>query len=480
MHTFNKQDIIAGNYDDLVYSRTKKRNKKSMEAGDVRKAVAAALALLCFSVALFGVGRNINLNASAYALVIDGQDVALFTSAEEAHVVLDTYIKEKSLEYGFEVFCDERVEIQKVKMNGRQCVTATEVLGNIDGLLTPVVVASVLAVDGNVLLAVADTATALRVLENVKRYYIGTDEIVTDAKFREVVDIFTDYRAPESVLSQADAQSLLLSGKQDLQTHLVQSEDETLWTISMQYNVPVGTLQAANNGLTSDMLTPGLTINLSELQGMLTVVIVKEETQQVVVAYSTKYVESASVVRGQESVKQAGENGLREDLLMVVEENGREVQRTQIASTVLIAPTDKVVEKGTKVVVASRQGIANGMLAWPVKGVITSRFGNRSSGYHSGLDIGVNVGTSIAAADAGKVIFAAWSGNYGYLVKVDHGSGLVTYYAHLSKISVNVGDTVARGQHIAYSGNTGRSTGPHLHFEVVINGTAYDPLNYLP
>ena len=477
MHTFNKQDILDGNHSDLV---SRKKNKKGMEAGDVRKAVAAALALLCFSVALFGVGRNINLNASAYALVIDGQDVALFTSAEEAKSVLDTYLGEKSLEYGFEVSYDERVEVQKVKMNGRQCVTAAAALDSVDGLLTPMVVASVLTVDGEAVLAVADTATALRVLDNVKKYYINSEAVITDAKFREAVDVFTDYRVPELVLSQADAQSLLLSGKQDLQTHLVQSEDETLWTISTQYNVPVETLQEANNGLTSEMLMPGLTINLAEMQGILTVVVVKEETQQVAVAYSTKYVESASVVRGQENVKQTGVNGLKEDLLMVVEENGREVQRTQIASTVLIAPTDKVVEKGTKVVVASRQGVANGMLAWPLKGVITSRFGNRSIGYHSGLDIGVDVGTSVKAADAGKIIFAAWSGNYGYLVKVDHGSGLVTYYAHLSKISVNVGDTVTRGQHIAYSGNTGRSTGPHLHFEVVINGTAYDPLNYLP
>ncbi|MCL1874403.1 MAG: M23 family metallopeptidase, partial [Clostridiales bacterium] len=88
-------------------------------------------------------------------------------------------------------------------------------------------------------------------------------------------------------------------------------------------------------------------------------------------------------------------------------------------------------------------------------------------------------GTPIYAAESGKVIFASYSGGYGNLVKIDHGDGLHTWYAHMSKFSVKVGDSVSKGQQVGAIGTTGRTTGPHLHFEVRINGTAYNPLNYL-
>jgi murein DD-endopeptidase MepM/ murein hydrolase activator NlpD len=97
---------------------------------------------------------------------------------------------------------------------------------------------------------------------------------------------------------------------------------------------------------------------------------------------------------------------------------------------------------------------------------------------HEGVDIGAKTGTEVLAADSGMVSFAGWNGNYGYLVKIDHGGGKETRYAHLSKMAVKTGDTVTKGKVIGYVGSTGRSTGPHLHFEVRINGTAKNPLGF--
>lgn len=118
----------------------------------------------------------------------------------------------------------------------------------------------------------------------------------------------------------------------------------------------------------------------------------------------------------------------------------------------------------------------------PVSGIITSRFGSResirSSG-HSGLDIAAKKGTNIKAAAGGTVIFAGYSGAYGNVVKISHGSGIKTYYAHCSKLYVKTGDTVSAGDVIAAVGSTGRSTGNHLHFEVVKNGVSVNPQNYL-
>jgi murein DD-endopeptidase MepM/ murein hydrolase activator NlpD len=116
---------------------------------------------------------------------------------------------------------------------------------------------------------------------------------------------------------------------------------------------------------------------------------------------------------------------------------------------------------------------------WPVHGVLTSNYGWRWGRMHEGIDIAVSNGTPVVAAAAGTVIVAGWMGGYGNLVVVDHGGGVSTAYGHNTSVAVGVGQQVAQGQLIAYSGNTGHSTGPHVHFEVRINGAAVDPLGYL-
>jgi len=118
-------------------------------------------------------------------------------------------------------------------------------------------------------------------------------------------------------------------------------------------------------------------------------------------------------------------------------------------------------------------------LIWPVSGPITSGFGWRWGRIHEGVDVGVGYGTPIRAAAAGTVIYCGWEGGYGNLVVLDNGGNLATAYGHQSSIAVGCGQSVSQGQVIGYVGSTGHSTGPHLHFEVRIDGNAVDPLGYL-
>lgn len=126
-----------------------------------------------------------------------------------------------------------------------------------------------------------------------------------------------------------------------------------------------------------------------------------------------------------------------------------------------------------------------GQLAWPVSGVITSDFGWRNHPifgrqiFHSGIDIGVDEGTPVHAADAGTVVYSGWMDGYGYAVVIDHGNGMSTLYGHNSSLAVSEGESVSKGSVIAYAGSTGNSTGPHVHFEVRINGDPVDPQGYL-
>lgn len=115
----------------------------------------------------------------------------------------------------------------------------------------------------------------------------------------------------------------------------------------------------------------------------------------------------------------------------------------------------------------------------PVGGTITSRFGTRRGGTHTGLDIATSTGTAIAAAAGGTVTYSGYKGSYGYLVVISHGNGVETYYAHCSRLYVSAGMSVSQGQTIAAVGSTGNSTGPHLHLEIRLNGVALNPQNYL-
>lgn len=128
-----------------------------------------------------------------------------------------------------------------------------------------------------------------------------------------------------------------------------------------------------------------------------------------------------------------------------------------------------------------------GSMQWPAVAskTITSPYGYRFhpiqkvNRFHSGIDIGAAYGTAIVAAESGKVIKAAWNGGYGKCVVIDHGGGIYTLYGHCSQLNVSVGQSVSRGQTIALVGSTGNSTGPHLHFEVLINGSTTNPLSYV-
>ena len=160
-----------------------------------------------------------------------------------------------------------------------------------------------------------------------------------------------------------------------------------------------------------------------------------------------------------------------------------EVARTNINDKVVTAINNEVARKAEEERIRNMPDVNGIKLAnLPVTGTITSRYGVSSrirSSNHTGLDIAAKKGTPIQVVSDGVVTFAKYNGSYGYLVKVDHGNGVETWYAHTSKMYVSAGETVKAGDVIALVGSTGNSTGPHLHFEIRINGEHVNPQKYL-
>ena len=169
--------------------------------------------------------------------------------------------------------------------------------------------------------------------------------------------------------------------------------------------------------------------------------------------------------------------GHRKVVAVVSFENDKKVSEEIIKEEITYEAVPKIVERGTKIPPSYIKPISGGRLS--------STFGKRSapkkgaSTYHKGVDWATPTGTAVVASSGGVVAKAGWGSGYGYVVYINHPDGRQTRYGHLSKVLVSAGQTVSQGQKIALSGNTGISTGPHLHFEILINGSQVNPLKYL-
>lgn len=226
-----------------------------------------------------------------------------------------------------------------------------------------------------------------------------------------------------------------------------------------------------------ERLQIGQEISLIVPKPLITVALAYDSEYIEGIPFDIQYEDSSSLYKGEFKTKENGVQGEREVIAEVYKENGIEVGRIIKSEEVLSEPTVKVMYRGTKDP-PPRKG--TGVFSRPVtRGPVTSEFGWRWGRRHNGIDIGIPIGTDVHAADGGVVIFAGTQSGYGKVVKIDHGANLISIYAHNSKLYVKKGDKVFKGQTISASGNTGVSTGPHLHFEIRKNGTPVNPRNYL-
>lgn len=199
------------------------------------------------------------------------------------------------------------------------------------------------------------------------------------------------------------------------------------------------------------------------------------------IPYSTTRVESSEKPMGYYAVTTKGVNGVKRKSLVVESVNGEETSRTETAAEVIVEPTNRVITIGTaKVSPSEKSSVSSSGFICPLtrgKFQISAYFGDGRG--HKGMDLAANKGVAIFASAGGTVISAGYDSDYGYNVVIDHGNGIKTRYAHASYLCVSKGQVVAQGDMIAAVGNTGYSTGNHLHFEMIINGTRVNPAPYI-
>lgn len=211
-----------------------------------------------------------------------------------------------------------------------------------------------------------------------------------------------------------------------------------------------------------------------------------EETVREKVEFTTRYVYDDTYYENQEVVQKSGRDGLANNTYKVKYVNGEEESRELVNQSFIRLPRESVVKVGTKKLPENMPERENGgkyMINPVPTATVSDRFGQRilngRSDYHEGLDLAAWVGTSIYASASGEIIYAGYNPTYGYVVKILHDDGLISVFAHCSKLLVDVGDYVSQADEIAMVGSTGYSFGYHCHFEVIEDGVKVDPENYI-
>jgi murein DD-endopeptidase MepM/ murein hydrolase activator NlpD len=281
-----------------------------------------------------------------------------------------------------------------------------------------------------------------------------TNTYNTDIKYTRVNEIYNNnfYDNKDQFVFDLDLNNNYLKQQsidpclmEQIEFHIVQP-GETLWSIANNHQINIDTLIGANNIDNMNRIKPGDSLVILPVKGLLYKIGPGEDIGLLV----EKYGINATTIRNANNISKNEE--------------------VRVNRLVLIP--------GAKPEFGYRDRLEK-MLVAPVSGRISSYYGMRWGRMHEGVDYAVYTGTPIRAAGAGRVVFSGWSNGYGYAVIIEHRKGLRTLYAHNSQLLVSTGEWVERNEVISKSGNTGNSTGPHLHFEVQINSRAVNPLNYL-
>ena len=301
---------------------------------------------------------------------------------------------------------------------------------------------------------------------------------VMDFDFNETIEIGQVKLYGQPMTTPEDAAAELLKTTITPDTYTVASGDSPS-VIASNNDMSLNELYLLNEGLSrkATSLKVGDTIVVEKLIPELSVIVKYIDVHNESIPNKTVYQEDDSLYRGLTVVADVGYDGMMRVTDEVETSNDKELSRTTLEEDILYTAMPKLVLVGTKPIPATG---SVGFLIKPLSSYrFTSTFGPRWGRMHNGIDMAVAVGTSVKAADGGTVTFSGWKGRYGYMVEIRHNDSMVTRYAHNSKLLVSVGQEVGQGQIIAKSGNTGTSTGPHLHFEVIKDGECVDPMEYL-
>jgi murein DD-endopeptidase MepM/ murein hydrolase activator NlpD len=414
----------------------------------------------------------------SWVITVDGKPLIRVENRSTAQKVAELCLQEQADRYGCPVYIEEDMEIKPVPGDGGTSLdfspSVASAAGKLQERLHFVTDGVAVVINGEEKLYVLDMKAARQSLSAVKDKYRPRGAM--NVSFQEDVELVEKTIPVEELTDHVQAEKMLTASAPKTALYQVKKGD-TLWDIARRKGMDLAALIKLNPDVKPHLLQIGQKIKLNQEQPVLNVISTYETVDMEEVPYTV--VEAGrdpSLKYGEVKVVQQGVPGQMEITYRIVEKNGKRVEKHPVKKVVKQHPRPEIVVTGSEMILAAR---SERVLYRPVRGAISSGFGMRFNGMHNGIDIAADSGTPVVSVAAGTVIFAGSRGGYGLAVDIDHGNGMTTRYAHLSRIAVSSGQKVKGGELIGKVGATGNATGPHLHFEVRIKGQIKDPESIL-
>lgn len=434
---------------------------------------------------------------TVYHVKVDGKELGTVTDPAVVQEKLDEWLAEKKESYpNLEFSIDEKIAFEEEQLYKGEA-DDKKVVALLEKEIEIHAEAVKLVINGEVVGYVDNEQTLNQILEQLKATYSevnknvklvqaagkdsdsdgeSTSVEVLDTRIKDSIQTLKEKVSPDQVLTKDQLKELLEKGGIEQKKHVVQPGD-CLSCIADKYDMRTRDVIALNPGFTEDtILQIGQEVIVSGYEPKVHVETVEKRIEEEQIDYEIETRKDNSLYAGERKVVQNGQKGKKLVTYQVTKENGVEIDREKLGEEIVSEPVPKIVAVGTKIV-ASR---GSGRFQWPTHGGrVTSGYGQRWGRMHVGVDIAGVSNRNIMAADSGVVEYAGWKGGYGNCIIINHNNGYKTLYGHLSSIKVSVGQKVGKGQTIGVMGSTGNSTGVHLHFEVIKNGSNLNPLTVL-
>ncbi|MHA0857540.1 peptidoglycan DD-metalloendopeptidase family protein [Paenibacillus sp. CMAA1364] len=475
---------------------------KSSSMDKRRSILLASMALIAVTcVAVFASNQYVEANKIAYYNVyVKDEMIGSVDNPTQIEQLFSQKSQELKNEYPeVDMVLQTKDITTKAEIAFKAEVDSESTLKKLKGMLVADAKGVEMRIDGKVVAIVKDQQTVDDILSQIKNQYLpkaekeriqfkkmshsvpassisvasAPESNVKSVDIVEDVNVIPIQTTPDLILSSEEVTTLLTQTNEAPIEYTIE-EGDTLSSIVSRLGITEKQIYTNNPQIKEKYLQIGDTLKLTVPKLPITVTTLEQVSEEIVTAPQVEIRKTDQLEAGKSKVVRPGQEGLKVMEYLVTKENGQLVDEQWIGQEVIQESITEVVLQGTKIA-----GQGSGQFAWPVSSpTISSTYGARWGRQHKGIDI-VSGNRTIMASDEGVVTFTGNINGYGKAVMINHKNGYTTLYGHLNSYSVHQGQTVSKGGSIGIMGNTGRSTGTHLHFEILKNDIAQNPMKYL-
>ena len=455
------------------------KSKSQVSFKNIHMKITLTVVILLLLAAVAGLAYNEYLTKIEAVDIYVGQDkIGAARDEGEVMAAVEEIKKDLSKTYDMEIAFTNKISFKETHLKDELLTPIEDLKSSMKSGMGFMVYGYVLSADGNDLGALKTKEDMEMLIEKIKEPFAASmedGEVLKNIRIIEDIGIDKKKIAFDKIKETDSFYQYLLTGSEEIKIHTIEA-GESFWTIAEMHDMSVEDLIAANPDKNPELVQIGDEIKLILPKPLLNVETTSERQYDKQLDFERKVEYDKEKYNTYQEVKVAGENGSSSILESRIRKNGAIVEEEILKEEITKKPVAEIITKGT---IEPPKTMATGEFLRPTRGRVSSPYGMRNGRMHRGLDIASGTGTSIKAADGGKVVYVGYRGAYGKMIEIDHENGYRTRYAHNSSLLVEVGERVYKGQEISKMGSTGRSTGSHLHFEVIKSGDNQNPSNYV-